>query len=143
MTEIIFHVGADNKERLLLRLLKEILPQGKTALIVAGDDDLAEKVDALLWTMEQQSFVPHCLAEHSLAAETPVRITGENFPDDSESPPPNEVLVNLHSEIPSLFSRYRRLLEIVGEDEADKECGRKRYRHYKERGYEIKLLRHS
>ena len=49
-------------------------------------------------------------------------------------------LVNLQSQYPPFFSRFRRLIEIVGLDEADRSAARERYRFYRDRGYEIKLL---
>jgi DNA polymerase-3 subunit chi len=39
---------------------------------------------------------------------------------------------------PVFFSRFRRLIEIVGLDEADKAKARIRYKFYRDRGYEIK-----
>jgi DNA polymerase-3 subunit chi len=44
--------------------------------------------------------------------------------------------VNLHAQTPPFFSRFERLAEIVGIDDA--EAGRERYRFYRERGYELR-----
>ena len=38
----------------------------------------------------------------------------------------------------NFFSRFRRLIEIVGADEVDKAQARIRYKFYRDRGYEIK-----
>ena len=40
----------------------------------------------------------------------------------------------------SAVRKGRRLIEIVGLDEADRSAARERYRFYRDRGYEIKLL---
>ena len=48
------------------------------------------------------------------------------------------MLVNLHPAPPPFFSRFERLAEIVGTDEADAAAGRERWKFYKERGYELR-----
>jgi DNA polymerase-3 subunit chi len=59
--------------------------------------------------------------------------------DHSADPVVHEdVLVNLCNDCPPVFSRYERLIEIVGRDEADRELARARFRFYRERGYEIR-----
>jgi DNA polymerase-3 subunit chi len=40
--------------------------------------------------------------------------------------------------MPSTFSRYQRLVEIVSSDEADRVQARDRYKFYRDRGYAIK-----
>jgi DNA polymerase-3 subunit chi len=47
------------------------------------------------------------------------------------------VLVNLHPESPPSFSRFERLIEIVGTDDDDRQQARGRFRFYRDRGYEI------
>jgi DNA polymerase-3 subunit chi len=36
-----------------------------------------------------------------------------------------------------VFSRFQRLVEIVGRDDEDREAARARFRFYRDRGYEI------
>jgi DNA polymerase-3 subunit chi len=50
----------------------------------------------------------------------------------------DEVLVNLREQWPACFSRFLRLVEIVGRDEADRQAARERFRFYRDRGYEIR-----
>ena len=53
--------------------------------------------------------------------------------------PHDQILVNLRNEIPPFFSRFHRLIEIVSAaDEADKQEARNRFRHYRDRGYELR-----
>jgi len=49
-----------------------------------------------------------------------------------------DVLLNLRAEWPPSFSRFQRLVEIVGRDDADRAQARERFRHYRDRGYEIR-----
>ena len=47
------------------------------------------------------------------------------------------MLLNLHCEWPPAFSRFQRLVEIVGRDDEDRAAARGRFRFYRDRGYEI------
>ena len=49
-----------------------------------------------------------------------------------------QVLVNLCPESPPVFSRFERLIEIVGLDEAERDLARTRFRFYRDRGYDIR-----
>jgi DNA polymerase-3 subunit chi len=48
------------------------------------------------------------------------------------------VLINLHDAPPPFFSRFERLAEVVGADEAGAAAARERFRFYRERGYELR-----
>jgi DNA polymerase-3 subunit chi len=56
--------------------------------------------------------------------------------DDSESTH-YRVMLNLHEESPPAFSRFERLIEVVGRDDEDRQRARNRFRFYRDRGYEI------
>jgi DNA polymerase-3 subunit chi len=101
-------------------------------LIYAPDGEVARAVDRLLWTTPAIGFVPHVMADHRLAPETPVVIAR-----DAGTLPHDDVLVNLDRGEPAAFARFHRLVEIVGRDEDDKQAARSRYRFYRDRGYEI------
>jgi DNA polymerase-3 subunit chi len=132
MTRIDFYVDADDRLRVACRLAAKALAQRLRVLVFAPDGEAAAALDRLLWTTPAIGFVPHVMAGHPLAAETPVVIArgdGE-FPHD-------EVLVNLAREAPRSFTRFQRLVEIVSRDEDDRRAARERYRFYRDRGYAI------
>jgi DNA polymerase-3 subunit chi len=72
-------------------------------------------------------------ARHRLAAATPVIVDHSLDGVDRD-----ELLVNLRLDTLEVFSRFRRLVEIVGTDEDDAAAGRQRYRWYRDRGYELR-----
>jgi DNA polymerase-3 subunit chi len=49
----------------------------------------------------------------------------------------HEVLLNLGPDPVPGFESFERVLEIVGRDEAAVSAGRRRWRHYAERGYAV------
>ena len=68
-----------------------------------------------------------------LAAETPIWIDHALEHDG-----PGGGAGQSASRPPPFFSRFERLAEIVGADEADVAAGRERFRFYRERGYEMR-----
>jgi DNA polymerase-3 subunit chi len=51
--------------------------------------------------------------------------------------PHQQVLLNLDAPVPAGFERFERLIDIVTDDEADRQDARARWRHYADRGYAI------
>ena len=49
----------------------------------------------------------------------------------------DDVLVNLDGELPSAFSRFQRVVEIVDTSEQDRQPARNRFKFYRERGYAL------
>jgi DNA polymerase III, chi subunit len=132
MTSISFYTHAPDKLSIARQLVAKAWGQKLNVLIYAPDETVAANIDRLLWTQPALSFIPHCRDNSPLAASTPV-IIGER----ADTLPSADVLINLGSEPPPVFSRFERLVEIVTEDENDVLQGRQRYRFYKDRGYEL------
>ncbi len=133
MTSIDFYFNAEDRLQVACRLAGKAVSRGKRLLIYAPEPDTASRIDRMLWTWPAIGFVPHCLAHDPLAAETPVLIAA-----GEETPERCEVLLNLGPGSPPHFSRFGRLLELVGRDEAEKSAGRERYKFYRDRGYAIR-----
>ena len=135
MTRIEFYVNVPDKLRKVAELGEHITARGRKLMVFAPDEETSSKLEGLLWTYQQTSFLPHCPADHPLAEVTPLIIDWR-----SETPVHDDVLLNLRQEHPPFFSRFQRLIELVGVDEADKVQARQRYRFYRDRGYEIKSI---
>jgi DNA polymerase-3 subunit chi len=132
MTRIDFYSNAESKLQVACQLLAKAARECSQVVVYATDQAAARSFDKLLWTYQAIGFVPHCLASDPLSAETPVVITF-----DDVAPVHYRVLLNLHSESPPSFSRFERLIEIVGTQEEDRQLARGRFRFYRDRGYEI------
>jgi DNA polymerase-3 subunit chi len=133
MTRIDFYFEAEDKLQVACRLSAKATHQKLRVLIYAADEAQAQVIDKMLWTWQSTGFLPHCLTRSPLAVQTPVLIT-----HDPEDTPHDEVLLNLHYEWPPAFSRFQRLVEIVGRYDGDRMAARERFRFYRDRGYEIK-----
>jgi DNA polymerase III subunit chi len=132
MTRIDFYSNAESRLQTVCQLVAKAFFLRMPVAVFAPDAELARSVDRLLWTFQATSFVPHCLAQEKLAAETPVVIVSR-----LEEARHDGLVVNLAEECPPTFSRFRRLIEVVGREEQERRLARVRWRFYKERGYEV------
>lgn len=135
MTQVFFYHGAADKLAAACALLGKASAQRKPVLVYAPQPEVAGMVDRLLWTQSALGFVPHCRADSPLAAETPILIA-----DSLEQLPQDERLMNLGAAVPPGFSRFQSLIEVVGQEEEDRNAARDRVKFYKDRGYEIRYF---
>ena len=91
------------------------------------------QLDDLLWTFQQNSFVPHCTYQEAGETAPPVLLAHDAEPDAG-----HQVLINLATEVPLFFSRFERVAELVNADTDTRARGRERYSFYKERGYPLR-----
>lgn len=132
MTKVDFYTGSEDKLRTACQLSHKAMQNGLRVLLHTPDDDIADKLDKLLWHFPAIAFMPHCRSHDADAATMPVVIGhDENFPH-------SELLISLHNECLPFFSRFERVIEIVSLDEEDTRLGRERYSFYKNRGYEMR-----
>lgn len=121
----------DGKLLFACRLSKKALAQGMTAFIQTSDDKQAAKLDDMLWTFDQGSFVPHRM-DRDAGDPAPVVIgiqaPGGNRPD---------VLIALAGDAPDNLQGFGRIAEVVDATEQDKQSARQRYKIYKEQGCEL------
>jgi DNA polymerase-3 subunit chi len=135
LTQIFFYHNAADRIAAAAALIGKAYAQRKALLVYAPDGDVSSTLDRHLWMHPPTAFVPHVRSDSPLAAETPVLIA-----DDLQSLAQNERLVNLSAEIPPGFSRFSSVIEVVGQDDAERLAGRERAKFYKDRGYEIKYF---
>jgi len=132
MTRIDFYSNAEPKLQVACRLVAKIIQQELRVFVYAPDENTARAFDKLLWTYQAIGFVPHCMARDALASETPVVIACEDVEVAH-----HQVMINLHADSPPSFSRFERLVELVGAGDDDRQLARSRFRFYRDRGYEI------
>ena len=89
-------------------------------------------MDRLLWTFRQGSFIPHGTLGHCDIAVTPVVIGHQ-----AEQCKEQDVLINLCAEVPTFFSRFERVAEIIDKEPQVISAGRERFRFYRDRGYPL------
>ncbi len=139
MTQVDFYIlesdSEDARLRLACRIVDKATQQDQHVFINSSSDSEAQKLDELLWTFSQGSFIPHKVVRQAAdaAPREPVVIGLSQAPAGDRW----DVLVNLAAEVPDFFSRYERVAEVVDGNAARREQSRERYRFYRDRGYKL------
>lgn len=136
MTQVDFYVLADDSARARLqfacRLADKAYRLGHRVYIHTESPEQTQELDTLLWTFQQNSFVPHETVQDAGDNKPPVLLSHDTEPDASQ------VMINLAAEVPLFFSRFERVAELVNADNTVRQQGRGRYSFYKERGYPLR-----
>jgi|TARA_Y100000310_G_scaffold286082_1_gene309983 DNA polymerase-3 subunit chi len=133
MTQVDFY-QIDSDETALYfacRLIERIYRQGLKVYVHAESKQQAQQLDDLLWTFRADRFIPHSI--HGDSKVAPIQIGYDQDPDCDK-----EVLVNLGATVPSFFSQFDRVTEVVPKDEGKREATRNNYKFYQERGYPLR-----
>jgi DNA polymerase III subunit chi len=134
MTEIEFHVNVQDKLHYSCRLLRKAHRSG-TKVVVTAEPALLAQLDQLLWTFSGPDFLPHCNIQASAQtlAATPIQLA-----EQLQTCPADGVLINLGQQAPAHFERFQRFIEVASAADDDIAAARVRWKHYKDRGYELK-----
>lgn len=119
-------------ELFICRLAEKAFNRDHSIYINTPSAETAENLDNLLWTFREGSFIPHRLHHQPHPAACPVIIGYDHEPQQLA-----ELMINHSQAIPSFFSRFDRVAEIVSGDEEARNQARERFRFYRDRGYEL------
>jgi DNA polymerase-3 subunit chi len=139
VTQVDFYIVDSDSDDARLELACKIVDKAtqldQHVYVHSTSEEEAHKLDELLWTFSQGSFIPHRVvrSELKIPPVEPVLI-GVNQPPGGGR---WDVLVNLAADVPEFFSRYERVAEVVDADAARREQSRERYRFYRDRGYKL------
>lgn len=133
MTRIDFYVlqaqGRDERLQFAARLVDKAWQQSCKVLVRAADSAMAEELDALLWHVKPESFIPH---SRNPTSEDPILICL-----NSTGAPHRELLINLADSVPEDFAQFQRLAEIVVQTPNVLASTRLHFGHYRELGYNV------
>lgn len=137
MTQVDFYLlqddSAQNRVGFACRLADKAYRLGNRVFIHTESAEQTCQLDDLLWTFQQNSFVPHAIYQAAQNNPPPVLLAHNGEPDAS-----NQVLINLAAEVPLFFSRFERVAELVNQNADIRQQGRSRYSFYKDRGYPLR-----
>jgi DNA polymerase-3 subunit chi len=133
MTKVDFYTGSEDKLRTACQLSHKAMQGGLRVLLHTPDAACTAKLDDLLWHYPATAFIPHCRSADSGADEMPVVLS-----HDAQDFPGGDLLISLHTDCLPFFSRFDRVIEIVGLDAEDVRLGRERFGFYRDRGYEMR-----
>ena len=116
--------------RLVCELARKAHDAGQFTLVLARDREQAEALDDLLWSFDEDAYVPHQLAGDEEDDLTPVLIATPDM-----DVPLRPLLINLRDD--AVGDGFERVLEVVPADESARGPLRERWKAYKARGFEV------
>ncbi len=141
MPEVAFHTGLDDKLGYACRLVRKAWRQGAQLRISADAPTLA-RLDALLWTFEPAEFLAHVRVRPGEAPAPGVQAATRIWLSaHAAACPPCPVLVNLGPDIDADGTPKEKIIELVGADDAERQTGHARWRHYKTLGWPMTHIR--
>lgn len=137
MARIDFYVlsqsGEQARQVFACRLAEKAYRLDNTVYIHAGDRAAAERIDELLWTFRDGSFVPHQAARPGAGdSESPVTVGC-----DPANVGPRDLLINLCDDVPACAATFPRIAELVSSDDESKQQSRRRFAAYRDQGHEL------
>ena len=125
--------GQQSRQSFACRLAEKAYRLDNTVHIHAANQSDAQRLDELLWTFRDGSFVPHHrIAKAAADVQSPVTIGCEG--DHTE---PRDLLINLDDDVPSFAEAFPRIAELVTSDKECKQLSRKRFAKYRDQGHTL------
>lgn len=113
------------------RIAEKAFSAGHRIHIHMNNEIDCEKLDALLWTFRDRSFIPHEISPVPIA-DCPVTISSEKSLEMTSGH--TDMLVNVSDQQVENFKQFQRIAEIIDNQPEAIVAGRERYRFYRENG---------
>lgn len=117
------------------QLLEKAYSEQKRVYVHTNTREEADRLDAMLWTFRDDSFVPHNI------------YTDEPYPPAIQigygaTPKADyDLLLNLAKDVPDFYQHFPAVIEIVFPDPVVQQLARARYKHYRDQGFEINTIK--
>ena len=134
MTEIgFYHLTRSSIGEALPRLLERAVAAGHRILVRAASEAEVERLNSLLWTYGEASFLPHGSAKDGWPAEQPIYLT---FEDDN--PNGADLACQLGGTEATGLEGFKRVLDMFDGSDADAvAAARERWRRYTASGHQL------
>lgn len=134
-TRVDFYIlsTTSDEERLLYacRLIEKVFHKGEQIYVHTNDQAQANKMDQLLWSFRDTSFVPHTLVGNDRVEKVMIGYGGHQSPLDTC------IWVNLSEQMPLVNAKIKRIVEILPKEGPVTLAGRARYRTYQQQQFEL------
>ncbi|MFW0778017.1 MAG: DNA polymerase III subunit chi [Rickettsiales bacterium] len=131
-----YHLTTSPLERALPKLLETIISKGFRVAVVAESEERVAQLNQLLWTYDQNSFLPHGSAKDGNEKEQPIYLTTK-----PEAPNDANVMLITGGAVVEDTSGYERVADMFdGNDLSSLQAARLRWKHYKDAGLELSYM---
>ena len=117
-------------------LARKLYKTGRKIIIIDIDDNL-EKIDKLLWTFEQNSFLPHKIYEPKVTLDTPILLLTEKYLNNLLIFKEYDSIINNLDEPIVQAENHFKVYEFVESYEEKKIISRKKYTIYKNNNFDL------
>ena len=125
--------GQHSRQLFACRLAEKAWRLENTVHIHAASLGDADRLDELLWTFRDGSFVPHQRVSVSAdPVDAPITIGCEDETVESR-----DLLINLCDDIPDFAEGFPRVAELVTSDDDCKQMSRRRFAAYRDKGHTL------
>ncbi len=122
--------------RFICRLVDKAYLLQKRIYIRVNSDEEGQRLDELLWTFRDISFTPHTYLGTNSALNPMLSVNiATNKPSELDA----DILFNLSEEVPTYFSEFSRIIEVVSEERKNKNQSRQKYKFYKTQNCQLTM----
>lgn len=134
MAEVLFyHLQAQPLEEILPGLLERCMARDWRVVVESGALDQLEEIDNLLWTYQEESFLPHGIDGNEFASEQPILLTGTGTNTNNA-----QIRFLIHdAELPDDMSYERVVLLFDGFDELSVRNARQHWKALKDTEHKL------
>lgn len=128
-----YHLQRTTLDQALPRILEKVLAAGQKAVVMAGSAERVAFLDSLLWTWDQDSWLPHGSARDGEPGLQPIYIT-----ERDENPNGAQVLLLTDGVVSDRMADFSRCLFLFdGNDEDAVAASRVLWKEWKNRGLDL------
>ena len=137
MSKVDFYVLSESgemaRQRFACRLAEKAYKLRNRVHICVSGPDVEQKLDDLLWTFRDGSFVPHELVG-ATAGEPDAPVT---IGSAATTHVDCDLLINLGDDLPAEVGRFARIAEVVSADDECRSLSRQRFVDYRAQGHTL------
>ena len=123
-------------------LIRELYKLGGQVIICDSQPNLV-KIDKLLWTFEQNSFLPHKIYEQKSSLDTPILLLTEKYLNNLLIFKEYDSLINNFDEPVIQAENHFKVFEFVESSEEKKIISRKKYMSYKNNNFDLNYKKYN
>jgi len=124
--------GEAARLRLACRIAEKAYLAQQKVVVFSDDVSLIPKIDELLWTFGDGTFVPHdVVTRDGAVVEAPIALTSGPLPEGA-----TQVLINIGAGVPPCFEKFERVAELLDARPDVRAAGRERFKTYRAKSIE-------
>ena len=126
------------KFKLASRLTNKLQRMQQRTLIVTNNSSETDKLDEVMWSFSDASFLAHDKLNAQSSSSTSAQIGDQSLVSAEILEQDFDVLINLSDQVPVFNHHFTRIAEIVEQNADAKAVARTRYKRYQSEGFELK-----